>query len=447
VPHFEKMLYDQAQIAVNCLDARLATGDERLAWLARDVFDYVRRDLTGAAGGFLSAEDADSPVGHEGSVQAEGAFYVWTREELDDALAADAAFVADHFGALPEGNVPAELDPHGDFRGKNILRQQRLLAVTARAHGLEPAAAVGILLAALEKLRAVRAQRPRPHLDDKVIAAWNGLMISALARGATSPAECLADQREILRAAAERAAEFVCRELYDRERGTLYRCWRGGRGATGGFADDYAFFAAGLLDLYEATFAIRWLQWAERLQQKMDELFWDEAGGGWFNSAAGDTSIVLRLKEDYDGAEPSPNSVAATNLLRLAALLHDETLRTRGVRAIEALRPRWSAMPQAMPEMLCALERALEPERQIVFAGDPAAADFRALAGVAREKPGPRRALLAADGGEGQRWLAARAPWMATMGPRDGRAVAYVCEGGQCQAPVSTPDELRRLLG
>jgi uncharacterized protein YyaL (SSP411 family) len=437
VPHFEKMLYDQAQIAVNCLDAQVATGDERFAWLAGGIFDYVLRDLAHPGGGFYSAEDADSKLTHTGDAHAEGAFYVWTRTELEAALGANAAFFCDQFGAMAAGNVPPAQDPHGEFTGKNILRQRQSLLTTARAHKLDPQAASELLSAQLEKLRVLRAARPRPHLDDKIITAWNGLMLSALARGAVSPAECLTDRRASCRAAAVRAAEFIERELYDVTRGVLFRCWRGGRGASEGFAEDYAFLIAGLLDLYEATFDARWLRWAEKLQHTMDAKFWDEAGGGYFNSAADAADIVLRLKEDHDGAEPSPNSIAAANLLRLAAIFHDDTRRARALRTIEALRPRWSQAPHALPEMLCAIERALEPPRQIVLAGDPAAPGFQALAAVAREKPGPRRALVHAG---------SALPWTLAMTPRDGQATAYVCEDFACQPPVTTPEELRRLL-
>ena len=446
VPHFEKMLYDQAQIAVNCLDAHLAAGDERFAWLARDIFDYTLRDLAAPGGAFFSAEDADSLLEHGEPEHAEGAFYVWPREEIEAVLKKDAAFFCDHYGVTAEGNVPAALDPQGEFTGRNILMQQRSLVETAAMHGLTPEFAVQALVSSLEKLRAVRSLRPRPHLDDKFITAWNGLMISALARGSASSAECLADKREFYREAAVRAAEFIQRELYDEERGILYRCHREGRGANEGFAEDYAYLIAGLIDLYEATFDVRWLQWAERLQNMMDALFWDEAEGGYFNSRAGDASIVLRLKEDYDGAEPSPNSVAAANLLRLALIFHDDAIRSRARRTIEALRHQWAKMPQALPEMLCAIERALDAPSQVVVAGDLGSADFRALADVVRGKLGPRRTLLAADGGEGQRWLAARAPWLADMRPAAGRATAYVCVGQTCQAAVTTPEELRHLL-
>jgi uncharacterized protein YyaL (SSP411 family) len=450
VPHFEKMLYDQAQIAINCLEARQATGDERFGWMARDIFSYVARELTGPGGGFYTAEDADSALAPDDGAEesqppahAEGAFYVWTAGELRMALGEYFAFVAAHFGVEDNGNVPAALDPHSEFRGKNILAQRRPLADTARLHALTAEAANDRLLAALAHLRDTRATRPRPLLDDKIVTANNGLMVSALARahqvlGAEDTTDYLA--------AATRAADFVERELFDASRGVLFRTWRQGRGPTEGFAEDYAYWIQALLDLYEASFAIRWLRWADLLQAKMDGLFWDADRGGYFNSAAGDASIVLRLKEDYDGAEPAPSSVAAMNLLRLAALLSDETRRARGLRTIEAFRPQWSRTPHAMPQLLCAIELALEPPRHVVLAGSPAAADFRTLAAVAHESLGPRRTLLAADGGEAQAWLAQRAPWLAEMKPIGGHATAYVCEEYSCQAPVTSPDDLRRTL-
>ncbi|MES1167312.1 MAG: thioredoxin domain-containing protein, partial [Pseudomonadota bacterium] len=265
---------------------------------------------------------------------------------------------------------------------------------------------------------------------------------------------------------ATRAAEFLQRELYDPARGVLYRSYREGRGAVEGFAEDYAFLIQGLLDLYEAGFELRWLQWAERLQRTMDAVFWDEGGGGYFNSAAGDANLVLRLKEDYDGAEPAPSSVAAMNLLRLGAVfdppeggsvvgqpgglasqVSDLAYSDRARRTLGAFQAQWGGAPQAMPQMLCALELALSAPRHVVLAGDPAAADFRSLAAVLHEKSGPCRSLLAVTSEEDRRWFAPRAPWLAEMRPLEGRATAFVCEEFACQAPVTEPAALRSLLG
>ena len=438
VPHFEKMLYDQAQLAVSYLEARQATGHEVYAWIARGIFDYVQRDLTGPGGAFYSAEDADSLVAQGKSEHAEGAFYVWNKGEIDARLGADAAFFCAHYGVKEDGNVVH--DPQGEFTGKNILMQRQSLAVTARTFALEVEPASNRLLGCLEKLRAVRARRPRPHLDDKIITAWNGLMISALAKGA----QVLGEKSYLT--AATRAAEFIARELYDPANGTLYRSWREGRSNIAGFAEDYAFMIQGLLDLYETGFEIRWLQWAVKLQTKMDELFRDVERGGYFNSRADDPNVIVRMKEDHDGAEPASNSIAALNLLRLDWMVGLPGAREQAVKTLEALRPQWTNHPAGLPQLLCAVELVLDAPRTVVLAGDPAAEDFLALTAVLHGKLGPRRSLLCAEGGAGQAWLAAQRPYLAEMKPVGGRATAYVCENFVCRAPVNSPAELRALL-
>ncbi len=455
VPHFEKMLYDQALIATNLLEAQQATQLPVFGWLARGVFDYVARDLTHPAGGFYSAEDADSAppeAAQSDKVQgssnkkpahAEGAFYVWTKAEIDAALGADAEFFCAHYDVKPDGNVAH--DPQAEFTGKNVLRQLRPLARTAEQFKLPVPAAEEKLLAGLEKLKAIRARRPRPHLDDKVLTAWNGLMISALAKGTQVLGAARPEDSPYL-GQATRAAEFIRRELYDDATGTLYRSWRGTRGNIAGFAEDYAYLIQALLDLYETGFDIRWLQWAERLQAKMDEYFWDAERGGYFNSRADDASVIVRLKEDHDGAEPAPNSIAAMNLVRLDWMLGLAGAREKALRTVEVLRAQWSRAPQALPRMLCAVELALADPRTVVLAGDPTAAEFRALAAVLHESLGPRRAILAADGAEGQHWLAGKRPYLAEMKPVGGVATGYVCENFTCRAPVNSPAELRALL-
>jgi uncharacterized protein YyaL (SSP411 family) len=459
VPHFEKMLYDQAQIALNFLEAKQATGDERFAWMARDIFTYTLRELASPAGGFYTAEDADSAVPGGGPHEhAEGAFYVWTKAEITAVLGADTDFFCKHYCIEEGGNVPGHLDPQGELKGRNILVQGTPLGETAAAFKLTPQEANDKLMSTLERVAAARNRRPRPHLDDKILTANNGLMISALAR-AHAVLGVEPDGVSYLKAAT-RAAEFIQRELYSGERGILFRAWRQTRGNTEGFAEDYAFLIQGLLDLYEASFELRWLQWALELQGKMDELFWDQERGGYFNSAAGDQNIVLRLREDYDGAEPAPSSVAALNLLRLGTIFDSASAsegsgaaaklsyRERGRACIEAFRTQWSNSPQAMPQMLCALELALEAPRHVVLAGDPAASDFLALAAVLSERVGPRRAVVALPAADhaDRKWLAQRLPWLTDMRPIEGRATAYVCEEYACQAPVTTPDDLRKLI-
>jgi hypothetical protein len=503
VPHFEKMLYDQAQLAVSYLEARQATDDERYAWVARDVFDYVLRDLAHPVGGFYSAEDADSekpesgdpkpenysasddagelipsPPEAGGSVRnpiarirnrehAEGAFYVWTKEEIVQVLEKGAAmpsspadeararrvqvnadFFCAHFDVKAAGNVSDAGDPHGEFRGKNILRQRRPLPDTAQQFGLDLAAAGDSLQAGLVRLREARSLRPRPPLDDKIITAWNGLMISALAKGyqVLGAGDYLA--------AAVRAAEFIRRELYDEAAGVLYRSFCNGRGNVPGFAGDYAYLIQGLLDLYEAAFDIRWLQWAGQLQAVMDVQFWDAEHGGYFDSRAGDSSIIARLKENYDGAEPAPSSVAALNLWRLEIMIgndagpgsHGLGKAGRALQCVEAFRSQWTTEPNSLPQMLSALVCIQSAPRTVVIAGDPGADDFRALAAVMHERLGPRHSVLAADQAEGHAWLARRRSYLAEMKPIGGRAAAYVCENFTCQQPVTDPAGLRRIV-
>jgi uncharacterized protein YyaL (SSP411 family) len=444
VPHFEKMLYDQAQLASAYLDAFQIMREPIFESVARDILDYVRREMTAPGGGFFSAEDADSPVvagggdpGH--SKNAEGAFYVWSKAEIDLALGSDSGVFDFHYGVLPEGNAPAGSDPLGEFNRKNILLERHTVAETAKQfHKSEPE-----VRQALKRSRAalftLRAKRPRPHLDDKIITAWNGLMISAFARAAQ-----IFDDADYLEAGT-RAATFAREHLYDQSRKVLARSYREGRGVEG-FADDYAFLIQGLLDLYEASFAVSWLKFAIELQETQDRLFLDEERGGYFGSAGQDSSILLRMKEDNDSAEPAASSVAALNLLRLAEIRSEETWRERAEKTIAAFTPQISHFPSAMPQMLVALDRALDKPRQIIIAGKPNARDTRTLLAEVRRHFLPNTTVLLADGGKGQKYLAEKLKALTDMSPLKGKATAYVCENFACQAPVTTADALRELL-
>jgi hypothetical protein len=367
--------------------------------------------------------------------------------EMEAALGADAAFAADHYGARAEGNVFAERDPHGYFSGRNILAQVRPLAETAKKRAIEPQAASDLLVSCHARLLEARASRPRPHRDDKVVAGWNGLMISALAQAAVAPAECLEGRRPEYLAAALRAAEFVRRELLAVPGGLPRRSWRRGSVSGPGFAEDCALLVQAWLDLYEATFDCAWIERAEELQQAMDENFWDPEKGGYFNSAAGAADVVVRLKEDYDGAEPAASSTAAMNLFRLSSLGGVDALRDQGRRTIASLRGRWEEAPHAMPQLLCAFEQALEPPRHVVVTGSPASMEFAALAAVVHGRLGPRRTLIALDAPGARDWFARRMPWLAAMGAGDSRPTAYVCEEFVCRAPARSPAELRGALG
>jgi len=434
------MLYDQAQLAGVHLDAYQITGDLRYEAIARDILDYVRRDLTDAGGGFYSAEDADSLTRAGGTENAEGAFYVWTKKEIDDVLGEYAELFDYQYGVEESGNAPEGSDPQGEFRGKNILYERQSFAETAKHFGRSELDVDESMRYRRATLLALRTKRPRPHLDDKIITAWNGLMISAFARGA----QVLGDTNYL--ESATRAAEFVRDKLYDAKTHTLRRSYRGGPAEIGGFAEDYAFYIQGLLDLYEASFDVKWLRLAEQLQATQDRLFWDDKNGGYFTSTGDDPSILLRLKEDSDNAEPSPSSIAALNLLRLGQIRDAKELRGRAGKTIAAFAGSLNHYPSALPQMLVALDFSLTKPKQIIIAGKLDATDTRELLQETRRHYLPNTVVLLADSGEGQKFLAAKLEEMTEMRPIDGKAAAYVCENFTCKAPVTSTEELRKLL-
>jgi uncharacterized protein YyaL (SSP411 family) len=439
VPHFEKMLYDQAQLACSYLDAFQVTHDTAYESTARDVLDYVRRDMTDPDGAFYSAEDADSLFEKGKPEHGEGAFYVWSKEEIVRVLGQDdAALFCRMYGVEADGNAPAGSDPQGEFTGKNVLIQRLTLPDAARFFRKSEADLGAALGAARQKLLAVRDGRPRPHLDDKIITAWNGLMISAFARGAQ-----VLDDAQYL-AAAQKAAHFLHEHLW--KDGQLRRSYRLGAGEVSGFCDDYAALIQGLLDLYEADFDIGWLQWADELQARQDALFLDPERGGYFSVTKDAPNILLRMKEDYDGAEPSPNSVSALNLLRLAQFTGNKDLAARADAVLRAFADQLSRAPTALPQMLAALDASAAKPRQIVIAGSLAAAETRALLREVHAHFLPDRLLLLADGGPGQKWLGERLEFLKTVGPLDGKPAAYVCQDFVCQLPTGDVGKLRELL-
>src|SRR3984957_6366935 len=309
------MLYDQAQLAISYLEAFQITHDPFYAKIARSTLDYVLRDMTDPEGGFYSAEDADSVIDPANPRErGEGAFYVWSAAELEQFPKFAAIY-----GVERNGNVAD--DPHGEFTGKNILYLRAPLDDATEAE----------LQAAKAALLATRGKRVRPYLDDKILTAWNGLMISAFAKAA----QVLDDSRYL--GAAQRAAGFILKRMYDATSGILQRRFRDGDAAIAGFLDDYAFFIGALLDLYEADFNSGHIEIAIQLTAKMRGLFEDTAEGAFFSTAAGDSSLVLRMKDDYDGAEPSGNAVALLDLLRLAHFTDCEDYREAAERTLGAL--------------------------------------------------------------------------------------------------------------
>jgi uncharacterized protein YyaL (SSP411 family) len=440
VPHFEKMLYDQAQLVLAYLEAAQVTGERSYADVAIDTLRYVLRDLTHPDGAFYSAEDADSvPPEAAGSAyphKKEGAFYIWSERELRQVLDDDAEPFCQRFGVRPEGNAP--FDPQEEFTGKNLLYTAKGLDDIAKDTGQTVAEVEAALARCRGRLLDLRAERPRPHLDDKVLTAWNGLMIAACARAGRATGEGAS-----LVADAERAAAFIERHLWNPATGTLLRRYRDGNAAVDGYAEDYAYLAFGLIELFQATGEPRWLAWAITLQARMDELFWDPVDGGWFSTTGDDPSVLLRLKETYDGAEPAATSVAVLNLLALAHLTGDATMSERIDRAMALFQ---THLGRAVPMMLAALSTYHAGVPQIVVAGDADAADTRALFDALRVSYRPSAVVVPAFGRHREA-LERVLPWVTPMVARDGRATAYVCRDFTCQAPVHTAEALVGQLG
>jgi hypothetical protein len=311
---------------------------------------------------------------------------------------------------------------------------------TAAHFSREPGEVRSAILRAGEVLFEARSHRVRPHLDDKVLTAWNGLMISALALGGAVLDE------PVYAKAARRAAEFLIARMYDPAPGTLLRRYRQNDASIPGFLDDYAFFTQSLLDLYEAQFDRQHLDVAIRLTEKQRELFEDPQQGAFFNAAADDSSLVLRVKEDYDGAEPSGNSVAALNLLRLAQMTGRSDFRESAERLIGAFGSRISTLPAAIPQMLVGCEFLLSEPQQIVIVGDRDAPDTGALLRTVHSRFASNRILLLVDSAETRDALAAGVPALAGMAKLQDHAAAYVCRNYTCQLPVAEPAALLELL-
>ncbi|KAK5880800.1 hypothetical protein CesoFtcFv8_021671 [Champsocephalus esox] len=410
VPHFEKMLYDQAQLAVAYITASQVSGEQLFAHVAEDILRYVSRDLSDKSGGFYSAEDADSvppsgasekkEAGAEKMEKREGAFCVWTAAEVRDLFpevvesssgATQADVFVHHYGVKEPGNVDPEQDPHGELGGQNVLIVRYSVELTAARFGLSVDRVSELLSAARAKMADVRKTRPRPHLDTKMLASWNGLMLSAYSRvGAVLEDKALLER-------AVQAATFLKENLWDAERQTVLRsCYRGEdmelqqiSPPISGFLDDYAFLVSGLLDLYEASLQTQWLQWAEQLQLRQDELFWDQQDGGYFCSDPNDASILLQLKKGEEvvvderqirtGAEPSANSVSASNLLRLSHYTGRRDWLLRSEQLLAAFSDRLQRVPVALPEMVQALMAHHYTLREIVICGQREAPDTISL--------------------------------------------------------------------
>lgn len=441
IPHYEKMLYDQGQLLWGYADGYLVTQSPFLADVAREIVTYVQRDLRHTQGGFFSAEDADSYAQEGDDHKKEGAFYVWKASEIDELLGKeDGSIFRYSYGARRDGNARPESDPHQELTGLNTLFRAYSVKKTAEFFKKTPEEIMAIQARGMKLLFDARAKRPRPHLDDKIITAWNGLMISGLARAGAALGEA-----NFLKLASE-SAQFLHDELCAEPGKGLHRSWREGERGPKGFAADYASLIHGLLDLYQAGFDVKWLQWAAALQAEMDTLFLDQEKGGYYSVHTDMAHSVLRIKEDYDGAEPSPNSLAALNLARLAAMLDKQSYAEQAEKIVSLFGNTLQNSPSAVPVLVMAADFLKHGKQQIVLAGDKTTPEFQVLAAVVHQRLLPNAVLLHADGAAAQAWLGSQNEALAAMNTIEGKPTAYVCQNYACQAPVTTVAALEKLL-
>jgi uncharacterized protein len=424
IPHFEKMLYDQAGLVRAYAEGYLVTGDERYVAVVRETLAFVGRDMTTPEGAFTSAWDADS----EGE---EGKCYVWTPAQVTEVLGAeDGALFCARYGVTAKGNFP-------EFPGQTHLQHAAALDDLARDRGQDVATIERRLETCRQSLLAARAERVPPLHDDKVLTDWNGLMIGACAVAGR------ALQDDDLTAQGARAADAVLRLLRD-EPGRLMHRWREGHVAVDGLLEDHAFLAWGLLELFTSTGEARWLRACRELVDEMRARFWDAADGGFFMTPA-DSTLIQRSKPVYDGASPSGNSAAATVLVALGRLTGDDELWELGRRTLASYAGLLAKAPgPAGAQSLQALDLVVGPTREVVIAGDPTHAGTQALLAEIRRRFLPRTLLV--QRGEDAGELADLVPFVAAQGPREGRPTAYVCRDYACAAPVHDPADLARQL-
>ncbi|MDG6907343.1 MAG: thioredoxin domain-containing protein [Nitrososphaerota archaeon] len=424
VPHFEKMLYDNALLSVAFLEAYLVTKKSGYALVAEDTLNWVLREMTSRQGGFYSAVDADSPEG-------EGSYYVWTVQDVKESLGRDdsnVGAVCSYFGVTSEGNFED---------GKSILTSVGQLKSTNGTSRSTPGGMDSIIGSAKDLMLAFRNSRPKPAIDDKILTSWNGLMIAAFAQGY----KVLGDEK-FLRA-AENAAHFILSSMKakDSQPLRLYRRYREGESKGNGFLEDYSFLANGLLDLYEASFNPVYLVEAIALCNSMISLFWDEAGGGFFLSE-NKSDIIARPKDSYDGAAPSGNSMAALACYRVSEFNGDESFRRYTEKSIKAFWNEIKEHPTSFTQMLVVLSYLLAKPKEIVISGNVASPEAIALIKTVRTHFIPESVTLHASSA-----LESVSPLVKDrIGTGDGKAKAYVCSNFSCELPATNPDELSLSL-
>jgi len=486
IPHFEKMLYDNAQLTMNYLEAYQITKEKEFARIARETLDYILRDMTHREGGFYSAEDADSlptefqrqeasqthsakqsplgarplggsavskdvigkrPTELKGKIEdtshehgSEGAFYIWEKREIMEILGKESGEIFSYrYGVEENGN--AKSDPQGEFINKNILYLAHSIGETAKKFGKKEEEIQKVLDESRDKLLSVRSKRPRPQLDDKILVDWNGLMISAFAKAA----QVLADP-EYLKA-AEKAALFLKNHLYDDKDNRLYHRWREGDRNIPALSLDYALLTQGVIDLYETSLNVEWLIWAIELTETEIKLFYDKEKGGFFmTSPDHDKNLLVRAMDDTDNVIPSESSVTALNLLRLSQFTSQEEYRKAAEKTLMRFGAQMKQQPRSLPQMLVALDYALSKPKEIIIAGDPKSADTIKMVQEVHRRFIPNKILMVIDEGKNRESLTHFLPFLEGIRRIKGKSTAYVCINYACELPTNDLQILQKIL-
>jgi hypothetical protein len=439
VPHFEKMLYDQAQLANSYLDAYLITHDDFYSSIVTDILEFIINEMTSADGGFFSALDAESAIDNSNSkLKKEGAYYLWKKGEIDKTLTTEESeifcFV---FGIKEHGNVNGTASIHADFNDENIIYQSHTIDETATYFNMNKTKVEEIVTTCRNKLALIKKERPYPHLDDKILTSWNGLMISAF----SNAYKIIGDERYLM--AAEKAADFILAKVFDRKNNILYHRYRDGEAKYEAGLEDYAFFIGGLIDLYEASFNYKWIKSAIELTGIQIKLFYDNINHGFFDTSGNDKTILIKTKEWMENAEPSGNSSAILNLLCLSQMTDNTKWDEIAGNSLAYFSNIINRYPDAMVFMLAAIDFSISKPKQIIIAGslqDPLTAE---ILKVIRNHYIPNKIVLLIDNpAEYEKFF----PFVKDYIRLDGKTTVYVCENYNCKLPTSKITEIEKLL-
>ncbi|MCQ9205727.1 MAG: thioredoxin domain-containing protein [Omnitrophica bacterium] len=439
LPHFEKMLYNQAFIARIFLEAYQITNKKEYARVAQGILDFVLADMQNTKGGFYTAFDADSRDPYSPKEKKEGSFYLWEKQEIVKVLGKkDSQIFNYYFGVKDKGNI--KQDRFGEFKNKNLLYPAHSWLEVSKQFNIGLDKVKKIIRSSKSKLKSIRSKRFKPQLDDKILVDWNGLMISTF-----SFASRVLNEPRYARA-AEKCARFILHNLKSKQGKLLHR-WRDNEAKIAGFLADYAFFIHGLIDLYQATFKPLYLQEAKNLNQKMLELFWDEGKGGFFSSSKDNEQLLFRSKKIYDGAIPSGNSIAALDLIRLGRLTMNRDLEDKAQRLFKAFSAQIQQSPYGYTQGLVAFDFILGPSYEIVISGDSKSTDTKKIIDYIYTNFIPNKILvLRPKNLKKAKSIIALSPFIKNQLPIGGKTAVYVCVNYICKFPTTSIEKLGELL-